>query len=287
MKKLIFIFLSFGIAITGYCQLPNGGFENWTNKGPYEEPNIWESYNTMYPDWGVVVCEKSTDHTEGAYSLKLTSKYSSMVSAVVPGWVMLWGYPYGNRPDTFYFDYKYKRYGTDKGGVIRIFFTRFDTSQNKSITLCDKMMIFQDEVSAWTTATVKLRFNGTSNPDSVFIVFACSDEDYADDSTFMMIDNLRFDASHNSLPNSATTERLQIWPNPAQDFIQYRIPGQKQIKYNLQVINAEGRIVLEKNNLSGNPGSQISLNLTGFAPGIYFLMLKSEETAGVEKFLVR
>lgn len=77
MKKIllnVFALLSFSYSFSqGDGNIPNGDFENWSNIFQYSNPDDWFTTNDEERYSGVYVIEKSTDRTDGNFSVKLGS----------------------------------------------------------------------------------------------------------------------------------------------------------------------------------------------------------------------
>src|SRR6478672_5310660 len=88
--------------------IPNPGFENWTNHGAYDDPDDWDSADSLVQVLGGTTfpVQKSTDvrpGSSGTYSLRLENVLvnGDTVSGAVsrgafPG---SFGMPYTGRPD--------------------------------------------------------------------------------------------------------------------------------------------------------------------------------------------
>ena len=75
MKKINFtLFILIALAVNVFAQIPNNGFENWTNMGSYYNPVSWACLNDETASAGVFTCERGTPGDPGNYFLKLTSK---------------------------------------------------------------------------------------------------------------------------------------------------------------------------------------------------------------------
>ena len=137
MKNLLLLFATLFVFFNVSAQIPNPSFENWDNNGLYDEPTGWFTYNRYFTETGVTLCEKTTQHTDGAYALKLISKYSSLQKSVWPGWALSsddtaqvdikWGFPCTHRPVYFNCDIIYDHRGQDVG-MVYIKFTRIRTA---------------------------------------------------------------------------------------------------------------------------------------------------------------
>jgi hypothetical protein len=69
---------------------------------------------------------------------------------------------------------------------------------------------------------------------------------------------------------SNSSSEFNVYPNPTNGKFSVTLP--LNIKANVSVADAQGKIILEKNNLSN--GSQ--MNLGNVAPGVYLVSISSE-----------
>ncbi len=109
MRTRIIILLTF-ITIAGplFSQIPNSGFESWTNIGSYSTPDNWGNLNAVTASSGIYTCVKGSPGNPGTAYLKLISKTVSGMG-VQPGIAVsgllntttfeaVSGFPYSERP---------------------------------------------------------------------------------------------------------------------------------------------------------------------------------------------
>jgi len=82
--------------------------------------------------------------------------------------------------------------------------------------------------------------------------------------------------------NEITTEDIQIYPNPATDFIRISTPTNFEFG-KLKIFNAFGQLVFELSFTSENA----IIDVSAFERGIYFVMIETEEWALKEKLIIR
>ena len=183
--KIKFAFLTALVfaVISGFGQqVPNGGFETWTNA---VTPQSWTSVEQLLNTTTNILTFKDTlDFIEGAASIKLVSDsipgqpHLGVLSGetslgsirLVGNTAVLSGVPFAFRPDSFIFSYKYSASGTDSG-TAEIFLTKNQGTQ---------VLGWQGYLSpqtAWTKVAIPLTFiYDTSGllPDSMAIQFKSS-----------------------------------------------------------------------------------------------------------------
>ena len=286
MKTIIITIIFFWSSVV-LAQIPNGGFETWSvdNNGPY--PEGWWVSSQIWPGSNVVNCEMITDHTEGQYALKLSSHYSSVYQAVIPGWAFLMGFPVSNKPQSLYWDYKYQKFGNDPGGVIRVYLTEYDSISQTSNIISDQLRIFNVNKSEWTPYVMNLSYNPNKEPDSCYILIACSDDEYAVDSTWLIIDNFLFDTYIAVEEINENPFSISVFPNPATDIINIEIGNTKPGNINYSVLGITGQ-TMKKGVFQSDEGiSSFRLSLADLQAGIYFLRIQSQEYDVVKEIIVR
>ena len=88
-----------------------------------------------------------------------------------------------------------------------------------------------------------------------------------------------------SLSFNDRTFNVRAWPNPVEDNLNIEIQGNHEDEpVELKLINAEGRIVLHQKIDGFQPYTTLDLN--GFDPGIYTLMVESDQNHFVQKIVV-
>ena len=291
MKKQLLLLGTCLLFINAFSQIPNAGFENWISGTNYDEPTGWYTYNRYYDETAVVICEKTTDHTEGKYALKLSSKYSSSQSAVWPGWALSsddtatvnikWGFPCTQRPGFFKCDYKYDHRGQDVG-MIYIKFTKWDAVNKKQILVAQNFRQLTTSVPSWTLCQLKITYLTADIPDTCAIGLISSDETTAVDSTSLIVDNLRFDLS--GINQFQQLNDVQLYPTQSSEKISI-VSGSEDLNFaTIQIVDIQGRIVKELPLFDLKKGTILDIAINGFQDGVYILKLRSGNKQFVKKF---
>src|SRR5262245_34668251 len=84
MKRIACIILV-GLALSVHAQnpVPNPGFDNWIDYGPYEDPEGWNSFNEFTWPFGAVTVKKDSGTQSGVLSVKLVTIGHN--NTVIPG----------------------------------------------------------------------------------------------------------------------------------------------------------------------------------------------------------
>lgn len=84
-----------------------------------------------------------------------------------------------------------------------------------------------------------------------------------------------------NLPGDNLEElEIQLWPNPAQDFLQIDINNEKAVEFH--IINAIGVVMQQDYMTSGN-----RIDISNLSPGMYFLKVSFEDKMTTQSFLKR
>src|SRR5213595_686522 len=82
MKKLLLLIIAVvSYSFSAFAQIPNSGFENWTNN----DPDNWSTANPYTSISGVYTCTKGTPGNPGTGYLKLVTKNVPLLGRNIPG----------------------------------------------------------------------------------------------------------------------------------------------------------------------------------------------------------
>ena len=112
-------------ATVAHAQIPNGGFEDWTDFGTYEDPAGWTSLNALTTTFGgVLSCEQAVPAAEGSYGVTVTSR-DIPGFGLFPGLLLTGdaeasadGFPYTARPQALNGMWKAAIASGDDGAVV-------------------------------------------------------------------------------------------------------------------------------------------------------------------------
>ncbi len=178
-------------AIAQNGQLPNGGFENWSDIDLYDYPTDWENANTDNYQ-GIPTVIKSTDAQDGTYSCELVAATTGQQDTIF-GYVLhgtfgqngpSGGTPYTNNVDEVQYQYKCDLAPGDTMFVIAI---RFIAGVMVGTDIVEAAVGTE---SAWTSGSVALS-NGAQ--EELFISFVLSNpfgNDIPSPGSWARIDNI-------------------------------------------------------------------------------------------------
>jgi hypothetical protein len=76
-------------------------------------------------------------------------------------------------------------------------------------------------------------------------------------------------------PLTSSIQQLFIYPNPACDVIYFNAGNRFAGKFNVEILTADGRLLLQEKGIYGKP---VYINVTEFSPGLYFVRLNDVNT---------
>ena len=142
MKKIYLLLISALPTLPVFSQaLPNSGFDNWTNQGSYDDPDNWNTLNSITSNFGVVTVQKASgaDVHSGTAAIKMitlsvlgqnANGLATTGTIDVQNQTVTGGIPYSLRPDSITGWYKCAPQGADFGFVD---FTLFDAGGTDTI----------------------------------------------------------------------------------------------------------------------------------------------------------
>lgn len=271
-------------------QIPNNGFENWTNAGSYWTPDGWWTPNDSATG-NYVPVSRSTDHypvSIGDYSMRMENNVAILPDwgAVGVAWTGGWEgndypvFPVNGHPVSLYGYYKFSPQNNDTMEIhIRLYKNGVDVSggQFKSA----------DPASSWTSFQVP--FSAYADADSARImILSCYDNDgpLPHGNSVLYIDNLSFDSLiTDGIADLHQANNISIYPNPAKENLSIAFAGSVSKQTDIIIYNAMGQPVFESQIIHAE--ETITLDISRFAEGIYFIQLLSgSEVSYYKKFMI-
>ncbi len=85
--------------------------------------------------------------------------------------------------------------------------------------------------------------------------------------------------------HSLTEEHLKISmaPNPVRDLLNIKIEHEKDLPIHLRLLDGNGRVILQQKALAP---SQVELNLSKYASGLYFLQFHRQDGPAIETYKI-
>lgn len=293
MKLVTKLFFAFTTSCA-FAQIPNNGFENWTNMGTYENPDSWGTMNNTTAIAGVYTATKATPGSPGSFFLKLTSKTIGpgvvngiAVSGVLDSTTMKpkSGFPYTGQPASFTGKWQHMIYGSSQGGIT-VALTKWNTSLNKRDTIAIANQTLSGMAMSWANFTIPFTYFSANIPDSC-IIFLRASGTAPTNNDYLWVDNLGFSGSVAGISNNKTTfTNVKVFPNPSTTTINVSFELKESELVELSLLDITGKQIFAKNlgNIFGIQSETISCE--NLEKGTYFLKLTSENFSLSEKIII-
>lgn len=225
MKKIIlyFLYLSASILSIHAQTIPNPGFENWSQQGPFESPTDWA---------GSPAASKSSDKHSGSFALQLktdtfTNPMNQQTDTLVgmvnigsrgmgPGAAGTSGYAFTARPDSLTGWFKYTPIGQEQFAIL-VTLSKWNTASNVREYICSTQYI-GGAAANYTRFSFPLDYSSASTPDSLDIRIVNGDPQMKVMGTLLTIDDLAFVSKSNVGLNAIFIDKESTstcYPNPA------------------------------------------------------------------------
>ena len=293
MKKItIFITIFIAITIKTNAQIPNNGFEDWTNMGSYYNPDLWSCLNDTTALASTFTCEKGTPGNPGNYYLKLTSKTVAGFG-VVPGVAVSGiinpatmepesGFAYSLRSANLTGKWQHMIFGTSQG-FIDVQLTRWDVPTLTRVVVASKHYNLTGMSMSWNTFTIPLTYVDGNYPDSCIITLSASGSSPTNDD-YLWVDNLSFSGSVPvGISEMNISNITSIYPNPASDVVTLEINNASYEDMELTIYTTAG--VLVKSELLKYNQQQI--NVADLSNGIYTVTLQSKNWKENQQLIIQ
>lgn len=278
------------------AQIPNSGFETWTNMGTYENPDGWGTLNSSTDSTGVYTVTKGSPGSPGSSCIYITSKTAgtSVVGGIAVSGVLdsitklpKSGFPYAIRSANFTGKWQHMIYGSSQGS-IKVTLTRWDTGLNSRVTVATKTHTLSGMAMSWANFTIPLTYSDGGTPDTCIVVLKSSGT-VPTNNDYLWVDNLGFSGlvSGTGIESSnLIINNVAVYPNPANENISVSFELKQSENVILQLIDITGQIVFTKN-LGTVQGSKTeTISASGLAKGTYFLKIKSDTKSQSNKIII-
>jgi hypothetical protein len=292
MKMKFLIFLTTWIPIFLDAQIPNGGFENWTNMGIYGNPDQWGNMNDYTASAGIFTCTKGSPGNPGSAYLKLTSTNIAGMG-IVPGIAVsgilntttlqpVSGFSYTGRPESLTGNWQFMAYGSDQG-YISVLLTKWSPDLHIRDTVARAYHPLEGMVMSWRNFSIPLEYQSCEASDSVIIIASASNATGAmiSDHSYLYLDNLSLYGT-TGVEDPGRDAVLRLFPSPVKQTLYVSISGLQDGPGSLEIYNLEGQklITLDYDLLSGT----LPVDVGQLPEGCYILKILSGKETFCRKF---
>jgi hypothetical protein len=181
LSALPLIIISFSLNAQTEEQIPNSGFENWTDA---HTATGWNSYELDVIYASYYTASQTADAALGQYAAEL--KTQNILTESLPGIILLGdinletytpsgGIPFASRPAAFSFSYKYAPVGDDSGLAIALL-TKWNETEQVSDTVGAGIFMITEAQTEYTRVDVPIYYQSDETPDTINIGFISSAE---------------------------------------------------------------------------------------------------------------
>jgi len=293
MKNLtIALIVQFAFTIQTYAQIPNSGFENWTQTGIGNRPNSWGTFNYLTAPTNTFTCEQGTPGYAGTYYLMLTSK-TITGKGIIPGrtvsgkldtisWLPLSGFPFNQRPAYLTGVVQFMPFGSGHVGYIEILLTRWDTSMVMTMPVALTHYNLSGMQMSWDSISIPISYIEGNYPDSCTITLSASDNVPAD-GDYLYIDNLAFSGSVPAgIVENAIHSNFSLYPDPASNVVHLNINKADNEDMEINIYNMQGNLA-KSYQLTQN---QRQINTSMLENGIYIIEIKTAMWSEKQKLII-
>lgn len=287
MKKNI-LSLTVLIALTTnvYAQVPNGGFEEWTAVGSYEDPSYWGSTNSFSTGQFYAIT-KSTDHypsSVGSYSLRIESNISLLPDYAGRGFVSTGQPPphpnfsIADHPTSLTGYYKFAPQNGDTMFINVLLFNNGSFVSNGEFSTTSS-------ASNWTPFNIPLSDYTNADSGSIIIsaYYATGFNAIPHGNSVLYVDNLNFDNLISTISEKKPNNHLiNLYPNPASDVLTFDLFNYTSA-LTLNIYSLDG-ILVKSETIKQN---QRKINIEDLNNGIYVAVFKTNDWIGKQKLIIQ
>lgn len=280
---ILTVLISFATAT--FAQIPNSGFESWTNHGTYMEAVGWPSGNSFsagsyYP------VTRSTDHypaAVGSYSVRMENNPALLPSFEAFGFI--WtvpltdflpepSFPVTGHPTSLTGYYKW---APQNGDTMYIQLKLY----NGGTEVTSDIFATKIAASSWTPFTLPITSYTTADSGFIIISSFYSDGPYniPYGNSVLYVDNLNFDNLITSVSEQETQGDLaDFYPNPASDMLSLNIENAE-----INIYDMMGDLVKSETMGSG----QRELCISDLCNGVYVCTIRSGNNVISKKLVIQ
>lgn len=306
MKKLLLTVASAAmfVAVSAQGNIPNSGFETWTNAGTYEDPASWTTFNVLsgaiFGGNPVSVFKETTNPHSGLYAAKMTSV--GLTSNPAPGSVpdtvgviftgafnfiqsnVDFGYAFTSRPQNFDWWSKYTPTAGGDSGFVLCILTHWNGTSTDTVAWAGSTI---NTEANWTQHSTALYYNpavsASTFPDTCIILCSATDDVNLRAGSTLWIDDMSFSGWVGLDETPAQREEVAVFPNPATDNVTFTVNNDNASR--VQIYDMTGRMISDEM----FTGRRVQLSTEELPSGMYTYTIvdANNETMNRGKFTVK
>lgn len=281
LKTILFLLVTSNLS----AQIPNSGFENWTDMGTYSNPDSWGTLNNKWAASTIFTATQGTPASVDLYYLKLTSrtigptvKNGTAVSGILDSVnvVPISGFPYTGQPIALTGQWQHMIFGSSQGHIT-VVLTKWNTALDKRDTVAMAYKKLDWMAMNWEFFSIPFTYYSLTPPDSC-IIFMQASGTYPEDNDYLWVDDLAFSGAIAAGINEdvEALNSVTVYPNPSTgDLVTISFQSISSLSVGVKLYNISGDLVLS--NVYPVSSNQIQLDLGTISEGIYFLKVEEGE----------
>ena len=295
MKKLFTFFSAIILSNIVIAQIPNAGFETWTNTSGYNMPTGWDNLNSMTAPMTTYTCEKGTPGYVGSGYLQITSKAVSGMG-VVPGIAVSGvldtatlepksGFACSARPANLTGEWTYMASGSDQAHII-VLLSKWNTAMGMRDTVSYTYYSLSGMAMSWASFTIPLTYLTGEVPDSAIIVLSASRATPVAGS-YLYVDTLAFTGSvPTGVANIVNTSVSSLYPNPATGTttISYHCASGSEIKILVNDMRGKSLRTFPLKATAGD--NKFPINVSDLSKGLYIVEIVDGQNIQSQKLVI-
>lgn len=270
IKKLLFAPLCFAFSfVHAQTPVPNGGFEDWTNMGSYDEPTGYFTLNFLtFLGAPATTVQSSVAHGGTSSAENQCIEYTGLGGTDTLCGLAIGSFAWTDRPLNIEGWYQLVSTTTNHDAYLAVSLTKWNTTNNVPDTIAVGVYGTSTPTGAtWTYFNLPLQYYSGDTPDSIQIIFGAG----GDPTTLMRMDDLATNGSVAHV-NDAQSIRAKLWPNPAQDG--FTVGLAEVGEYSLSLTSADGRLVAAQQ----FSGLNTEMNVASLPAGVYLVTVTDAQS---------
>jgi len=287
MKKSLLI-LSTILATSTYAQqLPNAGFEQWTNSFFYEEPTGWATLNPLIllDAEAPISVTKSSDAQAGSFSARIASTAIDLegtgTPSTVPGILFngnidffaqtfIAGSPFNFRPDSFKGWAKYTPEAGD-AFIVQATLSKWDPALGMRNPIAEGFYSSDAATSSFTSFEFDFQYDSEDFPDSISVFVFNTNPEAPAPGSILWVDDFSLDYTSSAGLNENNNDYFKMYPNPASDELRLRSEKDETV----EIYAISGQLV---KTVTITKGVEKVVSCEGLDAGVYMLQRENGKT---------
>jgi hypothetical protein len=292
-KTLLFsllVILCLGMTnIQAQTQVPNGGFENWTDENTCDG---WQGKVSLLGIMNANLLTQSTVSRTGQFAARVETKEMMLLGTIpgiatcgkmsfgLSGLALEGGVPINGKPAKLKGYYQYDNMVGDTM-LILVIMTKWNNTTGTRDTLSQRAFVSNQMTSVWAPFSINISYApSTAVPDSFNIIMLSSAGYTPQVGSYILVDDLEFEYNNQNIAENDFSI-FNLYPNPSNGIVNISINTNQTAE--ILVYNSLGQLVHQENNVR----QWTILDLTEQNKGLYFVKVNIDNNSYTQKVLIK